>query len=157
MAGIPQRHFATDMFDIHEYTQDPEALRRALAPMVDDPGVVHNPIHKPVCHRNRFHGQPFWVSEYGGTFWNPEEPGGWGYGDTPQSEEEFAERYAGLTSVLMEHPRVCGFCYTQLTDIEQEQNGLYKFDRSRKFSDAVYERIRETNLKLSWFEIHSNT
>lgn len=150
-------HFATDMFDIHEYTQDPEALRRALAPMVDDPGVVHNPIHKPVCHRNRFHGQPFWVSEYGGTFWNPEEPGGWGYGDTPQSEEEFAERYAGLTSVLMEHPRVCGFCYTQLTDIEQEQNGLYKFDRSRKFSDAVYERIRETNLKLSWFEIHSNT
>ena len=45
----------------------------------------------------------------------------------------------------MENPRICGFCYTQLTDVEQEQNGLYKYDRSRKFSDETYEIIRSTN------------
>ena len=74
------------------------------------------------------------------------------YGTAPKTEEEFAERYSGLTSVLLVHPRICGFCYTQLTDIEQEQNGLYAYDRSRKFSDAVYEIIKETNTKKAAIE-----
>ena len=47
--------------------------------------------------------------------------------------------------MLLSHPRVCGFCYTQLTDIEQEQNGIYFYDRTRKFSDDVYDRIRTLN------------
>jgi len=64
------------------------------------------------------------------------------------------DRYVGLTEVMLEHPRICGFCYTQLTDIEQEQNGLYKYDRSRKFSDMVYDRIKEANLQMSYFEKH---
>lgn len=145
-------HFITDMYDIHEYTQDPARMAEKLAPMKDDPSYVHNPIHQEQLKRNRFSGQPVWVSEYGGTYWNPDEPGGWGYGNAPKSEEEFAERYAGLTTVLLEHPRICGFCYTQLTDVEQEQNGLYKYDRSRKFSDAIYDRIREANVQLSYFE-----
>ena len=55
------------------------------------------------------------------TWMNPVD-NGWGYGTAPKTEEEFAERYSGLTSVLLVHPRICGFCYTQLTDIEQEQN-----------------------------------
>ena len=46
---------------------------------------------------------------------------------------------------LLESPIVCGFCYTQLTDVEQEQNGLYKYDRSRKFPDEIYERIKAAN------------
>ena len=92
------------------------------------------------------------MSEFGGTFWNPDEPGGWGYGRTPESEAAFLERYRGLTTVLMQNPRVCGFCYTQLTDIEQEQNGLYKYDRSRKFSDAVYDGIRSVNTQPAAIE-----
>lgn len=91
-------------------------------------------------------------SKDGGTFWNPDEPGGWGYGNAPKSEEEFLARYSGLTAVLMQNPRVCGFCYTQLTDIEQEQNGLYKYDRSRKFSDKIYEAIREVNTQTAAIE-----
>ncbi len=85
------------------------------------------------------------------TWMNPTD-NGWRYGTAPKTEEEFAERYSGLTSVLLEHPRICGFCYTQLTDIEQEQNGLYAYDRSRKFSDAVYEIIKETNTKKAAIE-----
>ena len=46
---------------------------------------------------------------------------------------------------MASHPRVCGFCYTQLTDVEQEQNGLYCYDRSPKFSNATYARIRMAN------------
>ena len=146
-------HWKTDMFDIHDYNQNPDSLRKNLAPMLEDPMYCHNPIHQEQLKRHVYGGEPVWVSEYGGTFWNPDEPGGWGYGSTPDSEEAFAERYAGLTTVLLENPRICGFCYTQFTDIEQEQNGLYKYDRSRKFSDMVYERIREANLQTAAMEI----
>ncbi|MBR6922870.1 MAG: hypothetical protein IKH51_11805 [Clostridia bacterium] len=33
----------------------------------------------------------------------------------------------------MQNDKLCAFCYTQLTDIEQEQNGLYTYDRKAKF------------------------
>ena len=104
-----------------------------------------------------YRGQAFWVSEYGGAFWNPalaQGGQGWGYGNAPKSEEEFAERYEGLTEAMLTHPRVCGFCYTQLTDIEQEQNGLFYYDRTKKFSDSVYARIRAVNEKPA--EIQKN-
>ena len=100
------------------------------------------------CRPETYLGQPYWVSEYGGTFWNPfaaKNSAAWGYEENPKDEEEFAARYEGLTKILLEHPRVCGFCYTQLTDIEQEQNGLYFYDRARKLPDWVYERIRAVN------------
>ena len=54
--------------------------------------------------------------------------------------------------MLIDNPRICGFCYTQLTDVEQEQNGLYKYDRSRKFSDEVYDAIREANVRRAAME-----
>jgi hypothetical protein len=32
-------------------------------------------------------------------------------------------------------------CYTQLTDVEQEQNGLYTYDRKPKFDPAIFRAI----------------
>ena len=145
-------HYVTDMYDIHDYEQDPEKLKERFDKMLEDPNFVPNPIHQEQLKNNVYMGQPVWVSEYGGTFWNPDVTGGWGYGNAPKTEEEFLERYTGLTTVLMQNPRVCGFCYTQLTDIEQEQNGLYKYDRSKKFSDAVYEGIRKANTQTAAIE-----
>lgn len=146
-------HWKTDMFDIHEYDQDPESLSKKLAPMLDDPMYCHNPIHNEQLRRHVYRGEPVWVSEYGGTYWKPEDrEDGWGYGTAPKSEEEFAKRYEGLTTVLLECPRICGFCYTQLTDIEQEQNGLYAYDRSPKFSPETYERIKEANTQKAAIE-----
>ena len=117
--------------------------------MLTDPNYVHNPIHQEQLKKNVYTGQPYWMSEYGGIFWNSElKPGekGWGYGYKVKDLEEFAVRYESLTKVLLEHPRICGFCYTQLTDIEQEQNGIYKYDRRRKFPDEIYDRIRKANM-----------
>jgi len=147
-------HYDTDLFDVHDYEQDPALYASYFEDMKKDPASFHCPISRylgmevpprPIAYK----GQPYWVSEYGGTFWNPDiKPGeeGWGYGDGPKTEEEFAGRYEGLTAVLLEHPRICGFCYTQLTDIEQEQNGLLRFDRSPKFDKFVYDRIRRANM-----------
>ena len=145
-------HFDTDMYDVHDYEQDPARLKEQYDRMLEDPDFVPNPIHQEQLKLNVYKGQPVWVSEYGGTFWNPDEPGGWGYGNAPGSEEEFLSRYSGLTTVLMQNPRICGFCYTQFTDIEQEQNGLYKYDRSRKFSDRIYDAIRAVNTQIAAIE-----
>lgn len=145
-------HYDTDMFDVHDYEQDPEVFRAYFEPMKEDPMVYHNPVPRYTgdapTRPMEYKGQPYWVSEYGGTLWNPslkEGEDGWGYGDAPRTEEEFADRYERLTGVLLSHPRICGFSYTQLTDIEQEQNGLYYYDRSRKFPAWVYERIKKAN------------
>ena len=39
----------------------------------------------------------------------------------------------GLTDALLQNPCIFGYCYTQLTDVEQEQNGIYTYDRREKF------------------------
>jgi hypothetical protein len=54
--------------------------------------------------------------------------------------EEFLERYGALVSALLQSEIVQGFCYTQLTDVEQEINGLLTYDRRPK---ADLSRIRE--------------
>ena len=95
-------------------------------------------------------GQPYFCSEYGGIWWVPQSARSdadatqdagesWGCGDRVRDQEEFYARAGGLTRVLDRDPLMFGYCYTQLTDVFQEKNGIYGFDRSEKF-DA--ERIR---------------
>ncbi len=82
------------------------------------------------------------MSEFGGIWWSPDaKPGdpSWGYGERPKSIDEFYTRFEGLCSVLLDDPLMFGYCYTQLTDVFQEQNGIFGFDRSTKFD---MDRIR---------------
>ena len=79
------------------------------------------------------------VSEFGGTWWNPAAEAdtnrttSWGYGNAPKTIEEVYQRFEGLCSALLDDPAMFGYCYTQLTDVYQEQNGIYTFDRDPKF------------------------
>ena len=65
----------------------------------------------------------------------------WGYGEGPKSEQEFYQRLEGMIDAILSHGHICGFCYTQLTDVEQEQNGIYNFDRTAKFDMQRVARI----------------
>ncbi len=140
-------HVQTDIFDIHDYEQDVDIFADKFKEMANggDPYVTFP-------DRQKYEGQPYFVSEYGGASWNKNQQDAWGYGNQPASEAEFAQRYTSLTETLLNNPRICAFCYTQLTDVEQEQNGLYSYERKRKFSDAVYQQITETNQQRSAFE-----
>ena len=119
-------HVDTDIFDIHEYDQNPVTFAEKLA----------RGIFVTFRDRQRYEGQPFFVSEYGGIKWSEKE-GGWGYGDAPKTEEEFIARYQALTETLLDNPECCAFCYTQLYDVEQEQNGLLTYERQFKFDPAI--------------------
>ena len=129
-------HVKTDIFDIHDYDQDPESLRAKLEPMRTGEG-----IYVTFPDRQKYEDQPYFVSEYGGIWWKPGDKQGWGYGTRPVSEKEFLERYRGLTEALLEHPRICAFCYTQLYDVEQEVNGLYTYDRKPKFDPEIIKAV----------------
>lgn len=141
----------TDVYDIHDYEQDPVAFKEHYAHL--DEGVSYYLDPHRNLETNFWDGKtPYFVSEYGGTWWNPDVSDGWGYGQQPKSEKEVCDRYCGLTSALMENPKICAFCYTQPYDVEQEQNGLFRYDRSPKFSEETYRRIRETNLAVAAME-----
>lgn len=129
-------HVETDIFDTHEYNQDPQAFAGMMGKDAPNGG-----IRNEFPQRQRYTpGQPFFVSEYGGIYWS-DQPGGWGYGQAPQTREEFLERYRALTQVLLGNPNHFGFCYTQLYDVEQEQNGLYTYQRQPKFDPAAIRAI----------------
>lgn len=128
-------HVVTDIYDVHAYEQDPEKFASFYEKLSEGKVVDH-------CGtRQTYDGSvPFFVSEYGGIRWT-KDTGGWGYGKAPEKEEEFLARLKGLTDVLLDNPNIFGFCYTQLTDVEQEQNGLYTYDRKPKFSPEVISPI----------------
>jgi Beta-galactosidase/beta-glucuronidase len=131
-------HVITDIFDIHDYEQAPEVFKARYEPMKTG-GTVYNTFPD----RQQYNGQPYFVSEYGGIWWVPKTSviNGWGYGNRPQSEEEFIERYKALTTTLLQNPKICAFCYTQLYDVEQEVNGLYTYTRIPKFNPEIIKTI----------------
>ena len=66
----------------------------------------------------------------------------WGYNTAEADEEGFLRRYAAITKAFRDMPFFCGYCYTQLTDVFQEVNGLLDMHRNPK---ADIEKIREIN------------
>lgn len=131
-------HVETDIFDVHDYEQKVEIFKGNYDRLMTE-GVLFE--HFP--DRQEYDGKkPAFVSEYGGIQWSLGSRGdAWGYGNAPKSEQEFIDRYKGLTDALFDNERMFGFCYTQLYDIEQEQNGLYYYDRSPKFDPELFRRI----------------
>ena len=80
---------------------------------------------------NEYQGQPVILTEYGGIAFEKEEKG-WGYYGKVKNEEEFLERLQPITEFLIRSGKFSGFCYTQLTDVMQEVNGLLCEDRTPK-------------------------
>jgi beta-galactosidase/beta-glucuronidase len=135
-------HVITDVYDIHNYEQDPvkfaplfEALKTS-----EPQKVFRNFPKEDIPYDGKM---PYFVSEYGGIWWNPAEAANtkaWGYGQRPATLEEFLRRFDALNKALLDNSGICGFCYTQLTDVEQEVNGLYTYDRKPKFDLAVIKK-----------------
>jgi beta-galactosidase/beta-glucuronidase len=143
-------HVVTDVFDIHDYEQDVAAFAAKFEDMrtggrMQPDGTMESggTVYTTYPDRQRYGGQPYFVSEYGGIWWNPAQAGSasWGYGSRPRSEEEFLDRFAGLTNALLDNPNICALCYTQLTDVEQETNGLYTYAREPKFNPGFIRGI----------------
>mgnify|MGYP001008433473 CR=1 FL=1 len=138
-------HTVSDIITLHDYDQSGEDMLEKYINYHDeimDTRKYH--CHNKSAFANGFEykGQPVIISEYGGTaFVNDED--GWGYGDKVSSEKEFLERFEALTMAIKKIPYVCGYCYTQVTDVQQEVNGLMDIHRNFKADARAIKEINE--------------
>ena len=136
-------HVQTDIYDVHDYEGDVAKFREKFASF--ESGKV------PDAMDQDYHGEPYFLSEFGGFKWPP-EAAGWAYGEIPKTEDALADKFVEYLEILLGNPKICAFCYTQLTDVEQEVNGLYYYDRRDKFKPETVKRIREAMIKRAAYE-----
>ena len=162
-SGYSHRIHETDVYDCHDYTQDPEKFAEHHSHVGEgnpyqNEWKVEGPHlrdyrGRPLKQRwsTPYRGQPYFVSEFGGIWWNPEDEhrDSWGYGERPKNIEEFYDRFEKLCTILLQNPLMFGYCYTQLTDIDQEQNGIYTYRRDIKFD---MQRIRRVQTQIAAIE-----
>lgn len=149
-SGYSHRVPETDIYDCHDYTQDPDEFEKRHATTRDGTPYYNGPEDRRWSVP--YAGQPFFVSEFGGIRWNPSAANSsesWGYGREPADIEEFYTRFDRLCRTLLDDPSMFAYCYTQLTDVFQEQNGVYFFDRATKFDMA---RIRASQERAAAIE-----
>ena len=160
-SGYSHRVIEADVYDSHDYTQDPDTFEKRHAGLAEGKPYLNDASQWGLPERRvgnvqwsiPYRGQPYFVSEFGGIWWNPDVKEGedsWGYGDRPKTIEEFYDRFEKLCAILLDDVNMFGYCYTQLTDIYQEQNGIYKYDRGLKFD---MNRIRNAQIRPAAIEL----
>lgn len=84
-----------------------------------------------------YRGEPAMLTEYGGIAFSGGKQGEWGYRGAVKDEAEFIERFCSMSRAVLDSGRFSGLCYTQLTDVQQEINGLCTPDRKPKVDPAA--------------------
>jgi beta-galactosidase/beta-glucuronidase len=137
---------ATDLYAVHDYSPTYERLKARWGKIEPKTGVTL-PSNRPdyVAPGQSYNGAPLYLSEFGGIAYIlpgslvPEKA--WGYSGVEKTPEAVLERLAGQYKAIAESPFI-GICYTQITDVEQEINGLLSYDRKPKFD---VKRIKAIN------------
>lgn len=125
-------HAKSDILTLHNYEQNGDVLYGLydnLQKLTE--GNAGNSQFLPYAENYAYEGQPIVMSEFGGTAYVRDESKGWGYGQGVRDDEEYLERFGALIDAI-EKMHISGYCYTQVTDIEQEVNGLLLPDRTPK-------------------------
>jgi len=156
-------HVLTDLTTVHDYTAS-EVIAKSYEKLPDLPNAI-------VCDRSIFlpaidhvepaakhiSGAPLMCTEFGGlNIAAPKQDADskdWGY-ITADNANDLVKRVEGQISAFLMTPGLSALVYTQLSDIEQEVNGLYTYDRKPKVEPAkmkaVFEKAEElyfANLK----------
>lgn len=137
-------HTVSDIITLHDY----EEFGALLASRYEDKeklmsnSIQFNKGFYAFAKNYPYKGQPILISEFGGIAFQTEE--GWGYGNQVKDEEAFFKRFEDIHHAVQDLEYVCGYCYTQLTDVQQEVNGLLTIDRKPKVS---VERVRQVNTR----------
>ncbi|NLA85056.1 MAG: glycoside hydrolase family 2, partial [Clostridiales bacterium] len=136
-------HTCGDLFTIHDYEPREEVLKSRYESL--DSILSSRPASKALYAKGwKYNGQPILVTECGGISFEVGDKGkgGWGY-STASDGADFIKRYQAVIRPIMESRMIQGFCYTQLTDVEQEINGLLTYDRKAKVDPEEIRRINE--------------
>jgi beta-galactosidase/beta-glucuronidase len=139
----------TDLMGLHDYARSGEILRTKYKDAAKPGAPVPNNARSALAPGVQYNGAPLFLSEFGGIAWIP--PGttvpdeSWGYAGVEKTGEDALARLRGMYEAIADAPGLIGICYTQLTDVEQEVNGLLTYDRKPKFD---LRRLSEINALL---------
>ena len=137
-------HTISDILTLHDYEESGEVLYRRYMENRDailDGSFFHSGHHSAFAHGYQYKGQPVIISEFGGIAFNGES--GWGYGNKVDNKKAFIRRFDEITTAIKSLPYVCGYCYTQITDVQQEVNGLLDAERTFKIDPNVIKEIND--------------
>jgi len=87
-------------------------------------------------------GEPVLLTEFGGIGFDVSGQPGWGY-TSVTTEDEFILEYSRIMDALYASEILFGYCYTQLTDVEQEINGILTYDRQPKCNISLIKEIND--------------
>lgn len=136
-------HAKTDLVTIHDYEGKGDILTERYSTL--DKTLEYKPINLPInVEGHPYEGQPIMLTEFGGIGYRKDEQEGWGYTNA-DGDEDFIERYKAVIDATYSSPILVGYCYTQLTDVEQEINGLLTYDRTPKVPLEIIKQINDSN------------
>ncbi len=138
---------ATDLLTLHDYSPTRDALEKNHEGLRETPprllAVSPENHHAALLPGFRYAGQPVVLTEFGGIAYRPDTTAGkndFGYYGPARSQVEMLTRMRELVDGVLALP-LAGYCYTQLTDVQQEVNGLETFDRKAKADAGRFAEI----------------
>jgi beta-galactosidase/beta-glucuronidase len=135
----------TDICAIHSYVhgtkEEQEKYQYFIASLQTKQNVLASEPNRRKIYCSGFTHQevPILLTEFGGIGFDKDSQG-WGYTNAT-SESEFIQEYQRVLEAVYQSEILHGFCYTQLTDVEQEKNGLLTADRQPKCSIEAIKQI----------------
>ncbi|MBD2868452.1 glycoside hydrolase family 2 protein [Paenibacillus arenilitoris] len=132
-------HVKSDMYTVHDY----EYRENVLAGRYTSPelAVKSDPQgRKIILPGYKYEGEPVQMSEFGGISYLRNSGDGWGY-SAAKDDRDFLDRLLAVMRPIRSAGGLQGYCYTQLTDVEQEKNGLLDFDRNPKLPLEIYRQL----------------
>ena len=135
---------ATDLMTLHDYARTGEELTAKYKDLGKPGTLIPRNGREALAYGYQYNGTPFLMTEFGGIAYRAGTQAAeneWGYSGIEPSKEAFLRRLDGLVKALRANPVWAGYCYTQLTDVEQEINGLMTYDRKPKADPAEFAKI----------------
>jgi hypothetical protein len=87
------------------------------------------------------------ISEFGGIAFN-EGTKDWSYGNRVNTKEKYLRRFDAITTAIKKIGAICGYCYIQLTDVQQEINGIMDMERNFKVKPELLKEVNERTISL---------
>ena len=134
-------HLDSDILSLHEYEQNAKTLAEEYGRrdyVVTQKKINRDQYGHAFADGYSYAGQPIMMSEYGGIAIAGSK--GWGYSEA-ESAEKLDEQIREIVLSVESIPYLSGCCYTQLTDVQQEVNGLLTVDREPKLPIKTMQQI----------------
>lgn len=134
----------TDLFTLHDYARTGEQMAAKYKTLETDLSQIPRNGREALAFGYKYNGTPILMTEFGGIAYRagvPMAENEWGYAGIEPTQEAMLERLDGLVKALRDNRVFAGYCYTQLTDVEQEINGLMTYDRKPKATAEEFAKI----------------